>query len=206
MSTIAPVQPTGPSPLPLPPPEEVFRITVDRYEQMLERGALSEDDRIELLNGVLVTKMPKNPMHSTVTGRCYRALDRLLPPDWHVRKEEPVRIPGYDEPEPDLAVVRGGEDDYEKRHPFPADIALIAEIADSSLTRDRGEKADIYARAGIPVYWIINLVDRQIETFSNPVGGVYPPATILRGTDSVQLVVAGQAIGQIAVADLVPGV
>ncbi len=203
MSTIAPVQPSGP--LPLPPPEEVFRITVDRYEQMLERGALSEDDRIELLNGVLVTKMPKNPMHSTVTGRCYRALDGLIPPQWHVRKEEPVRIPGYDEPEPDLAVVRGGGDAYEHLHPLPGDIALIVEVADSSLTRERGEKADIYARAGVPLYWIINLVDRQVEVFSHPVGGVYPPATVLRGSDPIELIIADQAVGRIAASDLIPG-
>ena len=166
---------------------------------------MNEDDPVELLNGVLVTKMPKNPLHSTVTGRCYRALDRLMPSGWHVRKEEPVRISGFDEPEPDLAVVRGGEDDYAQRHPLPDDIALIVEVAESSLTRDRGEKADVYARAGIAVYWIINLVDRQIEAFSNAVGGAYPHPMIFRGLDSIPHLIAGQTIGQIAVADLIPG-
>ena len=173
MSTIAPTQPAFS--LPLPAPEEVFRITVDRYDRMVESGLLGEDDPIELLNGVMVWKMPKKPKHSTVSRRCERMIERLIPPGWHVRKEEPVRIPDYDEPEPDIAVVRGDDDLYEDRHPGPGDVALIIEVAESSLLRDRGEKRAIYARAGIPAYWIINLVDRQLESHSRPTGGVSSP-------------------------------
>ena len=173
MSTIAPTQPAFA--LPLPAPEEVFRITVDRYDRMVESGLLGEDDPIELLNGVMVWKMPKKPKHSTVSRRCERMIERLIPPGWHVRKEEPVRIPDYDEPEPDIAVVRGDDDLYEDRHPGPGDVALIIEVAESSLLRDRGEKREIYARAGIPAYWIINLVDRQLESHSSPTGGVSSP-------------------------------
>jgi len=85
-----------------------------------------------------------------------------------------VRIPEFDEPEPDIAVVRGDDDLSENRHPGPGDIAIIIEVAESSLLRDRGEKREIYARAGIPAYWIINLVDRQLESHSRPTGGTYP--------------------------------
>ena len=109
---------------------------------MVESGLLGEDDPIELLNGVMVWKMPKKPKHSTVSRRCERMIERLIPPGWHVRKEEPVRIPDYDEPEPDIAVVRGDDDLYEDRHPGPGDVALIIEVAESSLLRDRGEKSD----------------------------------------------------------------
>ncbi len=202
MSTIAPTQPAFS--LPLPAPEEVFRITVDRYDRMVESGLLGEDDPIELLNGVMVWKMPKKPKHSTVSRRCERIIERLIPPGWHVRKEEPVRIPDYDEPEPDIAVVRGDDDLYEDRHPGPGDVALIIEVADSSLLRDRGEKRAIYARAGIPAYWIINLVDRQIEIYSGPNEAAYPPPTILRAADSVELMIEGRSAGRIAVADLIP--
>jgi len=81
---------------------------------------------------------------------------------------------------------------------------LVVEVADSSLSRDRGEKRDNYARAGIPVYWIVNLVGRQLEVSSNPTGGAHRPATILGETDSADLVIAGQFVGQIAVANLLP--
>ena len=202
MSTMTPTQPA--IALPLPTPEEVVRISVDRYEQMIASGVLGEDDPIELLNGVMVWKMPKNPMHFTVTRRCARTIERLLPNGWHVRTEGPIRIPDYDEPEPDIAVVRGDDDVYEQRHPGPGDIALIIEVADSSLSRDRGEKRDIYARAGIPVYWIINLVDVQIETYCRPTEATFPTAAVLRAPDSAELVLEGHSPVQIPVADLIP--
>ncbi len=115
-----------------------------------------------------------------------------------------MRIPDYNEPEPDLCVVRGERDDYTDHHPSPADIALIVEIADSSLARDRGEKRDNYARAGIPLYWIVNLVGRQLEVSSNSTGGGQPPARILGETDFADLVIAGQIVARIAVADFLP--
>ena len=140
----------------------------------------------------------------TPAPRCRREIERALPAGWHLRVEGFVRIPDYNEPEPDLSVVRGESDDYTDHHPGPADIALVVEVADSSLSRDRGEKRDNYARAGIPVYWIVNLVGRQLEVSSNPTGGAHPPATILGETDSADLVIAGQVVGQIAVANLLP--
>ena len=177
MPTLAPTQPAYS--WPLPAPEEVFRITVDRYDRMVESGLLGEDDPVELLSGVIVWKMPKNPKHSTVCGGASAIIEGLIPAGWHVRKEEPVRIPDYDEPEPDLTVVRGDDDLYENRHPGPSDVGLIIEVAESSLARDRGLKREIYARAGIPAYWIINLVDRQLESYSDPAGGAYPAPKVL---------------------------
>lgn len=116
--------------------------------------------------------------------------------------EEPVRIPDYDEP--DIAVVRGDDNLYENRHPGPGDVALIIEVAESSLLRDRGEKREIYARAGIPAYWIINLVDRQLKTHSSPAEAAYPPPTVLGLADSVELIIEGHVAGRIAVADVLP--
>jgi Uma2 family endonuclease len=204
MSTIAPTQPAMPLPLPLPPPEDVYRIIVDRYDRMVASGSLVEDDPIELLNGVLVTKRRKNPRQMWSVEAARDGISGLLPAGWFLRQEGPVRIPDFDEPEPDLAVIRGTRDDYQDRHPSPADLLLLVEVSESSLARDRGEKRDIYARAGIPAYWIINLVDRQLEAYSNPVGGAYPPPTILRAPDSAELILAGQVAGRIAVADLLP--
>ena len=104
-----------------------------------------------------------------------------------------------------MALVQGDDDAYEDRHPEPGEIALTVEVSDkTSLKRDRGEKRDLYGRAGIPVYWLVNLVNRQVEVYANPTGGAYPAPKILGETEFVDLIVGGQAVGQIAVADLLP--
>jgi hypothetical protein len=197
MTTMAPSQLTHS----LPSPEEVYRFTVDQYEHMVESGALREDDRVELVDGIVVWKMPKSTSHIASTRKCLREITRLLAPGWHVRKEEPVRIPDYDEPEPDLAVVRGAEDAFDSRLPGPQDAVLIVEVAFRSLKRDRTERRESYGRAAIPVYWIVNLVDSQIEVYTDP--GLTNRTDFQMGQD-VPLVIDGQEIGRIAVADLLP--
>ncbi len=179
-------------------------ITVEEYERMVEDGTLAEDSRVELIEGRLVEKMAKSNEHRTATQRAHRAIGRLLPAGWHVCKEDPVRIPGRNsEPEPDLSVVRGDIDDHADQPPGPGDIALIVEVARSSMADDRG-LAVTYGSAGIPVYWIVNVDDRQLEVYCQPTGGAYPAPAVLNETDKVDLVIDGQVIGQIAVADLLP--
>ena len=112
------------------------------------------------------------------------------------------------QPEPDIAVVAGDQRAFAVRHPGPDDIGLLVEVAESSLDTDRFEKARIYARAAIPVYWIINLVDRQVEVYSDPDQRSSPPAYRRRETylpgQAIPLVLKGQAIAQIPVQDLLP--
>ena len=133
------------------------RLTVDQYDRMVENGILPETNRFELIEGRIVEKDVKDPAHPTATRRTMRAIERLLPPGWHVRKEDPVRIPNRrSELEPDLAVVRGDDDAYETRHPGPEDVALVVEVTRSSVAKDR-KLARVYGRGGIPVYWIVNL-------------------------------------------------
>jgi Uma2 family endonuclease len=169
---------------------------------MVKSGSLGEDDPVELLSGVIVWKMPKSPKHPTVVWRCQRLIESLVPPGWHVRKEEPVRILDYDEPEPDLTVVRGDDHLYENHHPGPKDVGLIIEVAESSLARDRGLKREICARAGILAYWVINLIDRQLESYSGPSRSDYPAPKVFREMDSVELVIEGRVSGVIPIADL----
>jgi Uma2 family endonuclease len=183
---------------------DLYRLTVRQYDRMVEDGTIAEDDQVELIQGLLVTKMPKNPRHMWSVEATRDALAGLLPAGWSIRQEGPLRVPEFDEPEPDLAVIRGTRDNYQDRHPEPGDAALIVEVAETSLPRDRGEKRTAYGRGGIPIYWIVNLVDRQVEVYSNPAGGTYPPALILGETDSVELLIEGQVIGRIAVATLLP--
>src|SRR4051812_43458426 len=170
--------------------EPLFRLTVDQYHELIRSGKLSEDDPVELLEGLLVFKMPKNTPHSTGTGLSRREVERILPPGWHYRSQEPITL-ADSEPEPDGAVVRGRIEDYAQRHPGPSDTALVIEVADTSLERDRGLKLRAYARAGIRVYWIINLIQRQVEVYSDPTGSGagarYPEPQIHKPGEFVEL-------------------
>ena len=148
-------------------------------------------------------KMPKNPEHSWWTKQVLKALERLLPAGWTWRNERPVRIPAHDEPEPDVSIVRGSDDDYMHRKPGPADVGLLVEVSESTLSTDRGEKRRVYARAAIPNYWIVNLVDRQVEVYTNPGVDDYTTRQDFSRPAS-PLVIDGQQLGQIAVDDVLP--
>jgi Uma2 family endonuclease len=179
-------------------------ITVEEYERMIDEGAIGGDDHVELIEGRLVAKMPKSPPHQVGSEKTRRAIERLLPTGWHARVEGPVRIPNrLSEPEPDVSVVRGDVEDYVDRHPEPAEIALVVEVSKSSVYDDRA-LAPIYAAGGIPAYWILNLAGRQLEVYAGPVAGAYPAPTILDESAMVDLMIGGQLVGRIAVADLLP--
>ena len=145
------------------------RFSVPEYHHLCELGILTEDDNLELLEGYLVHKMTRNAPHDGTLHRLLRFLSRMVPDEWEVRCQAAVTL-SDSEPEPDLAIVRRGTN-YRLQHPAPADIALVIEVSDSSLDGDRADKCRIYARAGVPIYWIVNLVDEQIEVYSSPVGG-----------------------------------
>jgi Uma2 family endonuclease len=203
MSTIT----TSSQGTPVVPPFPIYQISVQKYHEMIQKGVYTEDDRVELLEGWIVPKMPRNPVHDTAIVLTESALRRLLPPDWHVRVQSAVTT-GDSEPEPDLAVVAGDLRAFLQRHPGPSDIGLVIEAAESSLQTDRVDKGRIYARANVPVYWIINLVDRQIEVYSDPNPRDTPPAYrrrhIFAGGQTVPLVLNTETVGQVRVDDLLP--
>ena len=149
------------------PQDLIWRLDVEKYHAMIAAGILTDDDPVELLEGWLVFKMPKNPRHRAATKLVREAIEKRLPEDWYVDSQEPITI-GNSEPEPDVVVVRGDTRQYLDRHPGPADIGLVVEVSDTTLDRDRGVKKQTYARAGIPIYWIVNLVDSQVEAYSQP--------------------------------------
>jgi Uma2 family endonuclease len=176
------------------------RLTVAEYDRMVEVGTLGEDDQVELIEGRLVQKMSKSPAHRVTVQRMLRAIERLLPPGWYVAKEDPVCIPQRDsEPEPDVSVVRGSIDDYADHHPGPGDVALVVEVTRTSVAKDQA-LASVYLDGGIPVYWIVNLVDRQVEVYTAELA----EPVILGEHDHAELVLAGQLAGRIAVAELLP--
>jgi Uma2 family endonuclease len=174
---------------------------------MLASGTLKSGDPYELLEGWIVQKMSRNAPHDVTLDIVHEALRDAVPVGWRVRVQSAVTIDDS-EPEPDLAVVRGPAQRYYTNHPSPSDIALLVEVADSSLQHDRLVKGRIYARAGIPAYWIVNLIDMQVEVYSNPTGDVAEPdyrqRTEYRAGQSVPLVIDGAPLDAIAVDSLLP--
>ncbi|MGH7214977.1 MAG: Uma2 family endonuclease [Tepidisphaeraceae bacterium] len=200
---------------PLPPraaytDELIFRLTVDQYHQLIRSGNLTEDDPVELIEGILVFKMPKKSPHVMSTGLARREVEPLLPRGWHYRSQDPITL-SDGEPEPDGMIVRGTLEDYAARHPGPADVALVIEVADTSLERDRGIKLRSYARAGIPCYWLINLIDRQVEVYEQPDPAAQPQPAYRRkavhptaADAAILLTLGGVLAGQLRAASLLP--
>lgn len=181
------------------------RFTVDEYHRMIESGILNDEDKVELLEGYVVEKMPRNPPHDVVIQRLNKRFTRLNLAGWEVRVQSAITLPDS-EPEPDVAVARGDDHTFANRHPNPAELGALIEVADSTLARDRQDKSRIYARSNVAVYWIVNLVESQIEVYANPSGAgaaaTYGTRTDFRAGDSVPLVLDGMEIARIAVNDI----
>ena len=183
-----------------------YRFTVAQYHRLVDAGILKEGERVELLEGRLVNKMPQRPPHAGTMLRLNRRLPRWLTDDWLVRSQLPILLRDS-EPEPDFAIVRAPEDTWDLRHPKPDEVALLIEVADSTLADDRLVKGRIYARARLVEYWIVNLVDSQVEVYTDPRGGKAPAYRQRRDygkKDEIPLRLAGVLIRTIPVRDMLP--
>ncbi|WP_445246424.1 Uma2 family endonuclease [Microcoleus sp. OTE_8_concoct_300] len=189
------------------PNDLIWRLSIEQYHAIIQAGILTDDDSVELLEGWLVFKMPKNPPHRATTRLVRTALENILPAGWYVDSQEPITL-SNSEPEPDIVVVRGDTRQYLDRHPGAGDIALIIEVSDTTLQRDRTVKKRIYAGAGISIYWIVNLVEEQVEVYSQPLVEVEQPDYSQRldfGRSAViPIIIEGIEIGAIAVDALLP--
>ena len=214
MATTTPTLPAfTPGPTPAAGSPAPFRLNVAQYDAMIEAGILTEDHNVELVGGVLFRKMPKKGPHSIASRETFKVLDRLMPSGYFVTREDPVRIPDYDEPEPDISIVRGQSRDYSIQ-PDASRVALVVKVSDATLAYDRGEKLLAYAVGGIPAYWIVNLAggtplgSGQLEVYTEPSGPVdpvgYRRCEVLKPTDQIELAIDGQILGRIAVSALLP--
>ena len=140
--------------------------TAARYFALVDEGVLRPDDRVELLEGVIVSMSPQNPPHASGVCRVSEALRAVVATGVVVRVQAPLIVSEYSVPEPDVAIVPGRLADYDTAHPTTA--LLVVEVADTSLVVDRLTKAAIYAAAGVPIYWIVNLQDDVVEVFGAP--------------------------------------
>jgi Uma2 family endonuclease len=183
----------------------IARFSVASYQRMIASGALTSDDKVELLGHYVVLKLPHKPPHDTTIQRMLRPLLRSLPAGWDLRVQSAITL-SDSEPEPDFAIVRGSSADYEGHHPFAADVGLLIEVADTSLARDLHDKGRIYANASIPNYWIVNLVDRRVEAYSQPspadAAAEYAAIQFYQVGDAVPVVLDGASVAVIPVAEL----
>jgi Uma2 family endonuclease len=185
--------------------DAVFPLSVEQYHEMTRLGVLCDDDPVELIEGVLVFHMPKNPPRRFVTRAIFDAATAMLPAGWHCQMQEPVTL-GDGEPEPDISVVRGTPADYRTRHPAAADVAIVMEVSDGTQDRDRGTKYRSYARARIPEYWIIDLTNRCVDIFRQPTGegeqARYEDSNRCDALQAVPVGLSGSHIGQIDLREL----
>jgi Uma2 family endonuclease len=186
------------------PTMPVVHFTVAKYHQMIEAGIFGENDNVELLKGLIVPKMPRKPPHDGVLWIIDHAIQGFLPQNWHTRGQSAITLEDS-EPEPDISVVRGPMTIYLTRHPQRGDIGIVVEISDTTLDFDRNEKGPIYAAALIPHYWIVNIAGQLIEVYTNPANGAYQSHSDYRKGQKVPLLLDGQELGQIAVADIFAG-
>jgi Uma2 family endonuclease len=202
MAAAAHVRPTyAPSPCLA---RSFYRLTVRQFERMMAEGTIAEDERVELIEGLLVVRSRRTRAEIVAGNKGLRILWRMIPPGWHVAKGVPILMSDWSRPEPDLVVIRGVVEDDDDRTITADDTALVVEIAGANLPSDRTDMARLYASAGIPVYWIVNLAEGQVEILSKPGRDGYQSQQVLGRGQDVPVDVAGVETAWMAVTDLLP--
>ena len=149
------------------------RFTADEYQRMGQAGILRREDRVELIDGEIVTKMTFGPRHSACVDRAARAFMTTAGEAAIVRVQGAIRVNLFSEPEPDLVLLRPRKDFYASGHPGPADILLVIEVAESSIHYDRDVKAALYARTAVHEYWLVDLNENVVHRYTSPERGQY---------------------------------
>ena len=176
------------------------RFTVGEYYRMAEAGILRPGERVELIEGEIITMAAIGSRHAAVVTRLQRRFERALGDRALVRVQNPVRLSDLSEPEPDVALLRPHADYYASAHPGPADVLLMIEVAETTLAFDRGTKLPLYAIAGIPEYWIVDLGGDRIEVYREPGATGYSDVRRLGRDDTLRVAafpdyeIAGDAI------------
>lgn len=187
------------------PAYPIWRLSVEKYHQMIAAGILTEDDPVELLEGWLVSKVTKNRPHSLSTQLTREALAQIVPEGWYVDDQEPITM-ADSEPEPDVMVVQGSRRDHTEQ-PTGDKVALVVEVSEAILQQDRTLKLRVYAAARIPAYWILNLQDKQLEIYTHPTGtsdkAFYRRRDLYAEGDDAPVDIDGREAGRVKVGELV---
>lgn len=158
---------------------------VAEYYKMAAAGVFTEDDRVELIEGEIVEMNPIGSRHAACVGRLTKFLGRLAGDEAIVWVQNPVQVSDYSEPLPDVALLKRRDDFYAQANPRPTDVLLIIEVADSSVEYDRNIKMPLYARAGIPEVWLVNLPKETVEVYNQPLGGEYREIRLVKRDEAL---------------------
>jgi Uma2 family endonuclease len=169
--------------------------TVDEYYRMAQTGILSPSDRLELIQGEIVTMSPISPRHASIVSRLNHLFQPRVGDRAIVSTQSPLRLDAVSEPEPDFMLLHPREDFYAEAHPWPADVVLLIEVADSSLAYDRDVKSGLYAAAGIGEFWLIDLVTERIVVHRQPAADCFR---------QMRIFLPGEEIAPQAFPDLLP--
>jgi Uma2 family endonuclease len=161
------------------------RFTVDEYYRMAEAGILFEDDHVELIEGEVIEMTPIGGRHAACVDRLTKILVQRVGDAAIVRVQGPIRLSDNTEPQPDVALLRLRTDFYAEAHPTPEDVLLIIEVSETSLEYDREMKVPLYARAGIPEVWVVDLAGEKVHTYSRPIDGSYGDTRSAGRSDSI---------------------
>lgn len=159
------------------------RFTADEYHRMAEAGVLRHDDRVELVDGEIVEMTPIGSRHAACVDRLMVLLQRCAEGRGSLRVQGPIRLDAHSEPQPDLSVLRSRADFYASAHPAPGDVLLVVEVADASFRYDRDIKVGLYAHAGIPETWLVDLQNERVDVFTHPAPQGYRSSRQIRRGD-----------------------
>jgi len=183
------------------------RVTLEEYRRGVAQNEFGPAGSVELLEGRVVAKARQSLRHEGALEKIREVLTKLVPGGWHLQVAQAIQTTDS-LPEPDVSIVADALDSHTSRPTRSEEVALIVEAADASLALDRRLKGRVYARAGIANYWILNLIDGQVEVYSNPSGPVQMPGfhehRVLRGDDKLSLVIGLDDLGMVRVADMIP--
>ena len=166
---------------------QIRPVTITDYHRMTETGIVGEGEHTELISGQIFNMAAKGTRHTVANTELMSELLLLIGKRAKVRCQDPITLPNNSEPEPDVVIARLRQDNYLDSHPAPADIILVIEVADSTLSFDRNIKAPLYAAAGIPEYWIVNLVEDRLEIYTQPERSIYTNTQIILPPRSINL-------------------
>lgn len=159
--------------------------SVDEYYRMAQAGILTEDDRVELVEGEVIEMSPIGSRHAGCVKRLNTILSRSVGEEIIVSVQDPIHLDEFNEPQPDVALLRWREDFYTKSHPTAADVLVVIEVADTSVEYDRKRKQPLYARTGVPEVWLANLPEDRFEIHTQPSGDEYQSITIVRRGETI---------------------
>ena len=165
--------------------QTAHRFSVQDFYRMAETGVLRPDARVELLDGQIIDLSPIGPLHGSVVKRLIRHFQSSAGRRWTLSVQDPLHLDDHSEPQPDLMLLLPVSDDYASGHPRPDDVYLLVEVADGTVDFDREEKLPLYARAGVPEVWIVNLAEEQVEVYREPSFGRYSAITIISKEEAV---------------------